>query len=434
MEAEWIVDRSDLRTLLQQEPTWSYRQYATHIGRSLSWVKKWVRRLCQADPDDDTALNSRSRARHHPPPTVAAPVVKRILALRDDSPLARVLGPVGILYYLHRDKALKAAGHRLPTSSATIWKILDRHQRILRPKRPERKPMERPEPMVAWQMDYKDVSVAKAEETGKVQHQVETLNIVDVGTSILVANPVRTDFHAATTIETLAQILQVTGKPESITFDRDPRFVASPLNQDFPSALLRFLSCIGIRANVCPPRRPDLNAFVERFNGTYTRECLQVHCPQNEEETAECNAAFQHHYNYERPNQAITCGNQPPRVAFPELPELPPVPDYVDPDSWLHTIHGRRFIRRVSPTGRIKVNKQVYYLGKAYRKQYVVIHVDAKAKQLVVRQGNQELKRLSIKGLHECILSWSDYVQVICREAVSEWQQYKRRRVRYVHA
>ena len=88
----------------------------------------------------------------------------------------------------------------------------------------------------------------------------------------------------------------------------------------------------------------------------------------------------------------------------------------------------------MSPQGRIKVNKQVYYLGKAYRKQYVVIHVNAKTRELVVRQGNQVIKRLPIKGLRECILAWADYVQLICREALSEWQQHQRRRTQYVSA
>jgi hypothetical protein len=38
-------------------------------------------------------------------------------------------------------------------------------------------------------MSINDVTTVKAEQTDKRLHQVETLNVVDSGTSILVANP-----------------------------------------------------------------------------------------------------------------------------------------------------------------------------------------------------------------------------------------------------
>jgi hypothetical protein len=37
----------------------------------------------------------------------------------------------------------------------------------------------------------------------------------------------------------------------------------------------------------------------------------------------EVTEAFLQHYNEERPHQGQTCGNVPPRVAFPTLPTLP---------------------------------------------------------------------------------------------------------------
>ena len=40
-------------------------------------------------------------------------------------------------------------------------------------------------------------------------------------------------------------------------------------------------------------------------------------------QTREVTAAFREHYNRERPNQALTCGNRPPLVAFPALPPRP---------------------------------------------------------------------------------------------------------------
>jgi hypothetical protein len=42
MEAQWIADRLRLRTLLVTRPDWTQQDLADAVGRSLSWVKKWI--------------------------------------------------------------------------------------------------------------------------------------------------------------------------------------------------------------------------------------------------------------------------------------------------------------------------------------------------------------------------------------------------------
>lgn len=355
------------------------------------------------------------------------------MEIRDHPPegLQRTPGPKAILYYLRKDENLKASGVQIPRSSTTIWKILTGHQRITHPQPVEHKPVERPAPMESWQMDFKSVTTIPAMIDGQLQHPIETLNVVDVGTSILVDNPVRNDFNAETVITTLAQVLATHGKPQVLTFDRDPRFVGSWSGRDYPSALVRFLTCLGIMPNVCPAHRPDKNAFVERLNKTYEYECLRIHRPQDQAAVVDLNPRFREHYNRERPNQALTCHNQPPVVAFPHLPPLPALPSFVDPDGWLHFVHGKRYIRRVNPAGNIKVDKHSYYIGRAYQKQYVVLTMDAKQKQFVVRQKEAILKHLPLKGLHGGTVSFADYLTLISQEAISEWRHYQRQLVRY---
>jgi hypothetical protein len=60
----------------------------------------------------------------------------------------------------------------------------------------------------------------------------------------------------------VAQFVREHGLPAMLTFDNDPRFVGSASGRDFPSALVRFLLCVGVEPNVIPPHRPDLNAYV----------------------------------------------------------------------------------------------------------------------------------------------------------------------------
>jgi acyl CoA:acetate/3-ketoacid CoA transferase len=71
----------------------------------------------------------------------------------------------------------------------------------------------------------KDASTVPAEPEGKQQHVVETLNIIDTGTSVLISSYVRSDFTAETALQALAQTFAEHGLPHSITLDRDTRWV-----------------------------------------------------------------------------------------------------------------------------------------------------------------------------------------------------------------
>jgi hypothetical protein len=134
MEAQWIADRTALRCLSRQHPAWTHTELATCLGRSVSWVKKWLKRLQEAPPDDLTILHSHSRARRTPPPPPDRRIVQKIAEIRENPPenLQRVPGPRAILYYLHRDaseaprpSSLSRAPHarcgKFCASWATSW-------------------------------------------------------------------------------------------------------------------------------------------------------------------------------------------------------------------------------------------------------------------------------------------------------------------------
>ena len=419
MEEQYYADRAQLRQLLHAHPDWPHREFAAQLGRSVGWVKKWRTRLRTAPPDDDRVLWSQSRARKHPPPAVSPVAVARILVIRGHPPagLQRTPGPKAILYYLQRDPELQAQGAALPRSTRTIWRILTQHGRIVRPPRPAHTPLERPAPLTTWQLDFKDASTAPGDPAGKRQHVVEVLNTVDAGTSILLAAQVRDDYTAETSLRAVAQVLQEQGLPAAVTFDRDTRFVGSWSGRDFPSPFVRFWTCLGVTATVCPPHRPDANAFVERYHRSYNSECLQVQRPRTVEEVREVTDRYIHHYNYERPNQARSCGNQPPRVAFPQLPVRPAVPLIVDPDAWLHTVDGRSYVRKVRTNGSVLVDEVPYYITQDLAGQYVALRVETATRTFVVVHHGQEIKRLAIKGLQHRLLSFDAFVDLLAEQA-----------------
>jgi hypothetical protein len=419
MEAQLMADRLRLPTLLTTQPDWSFSDLADALGRSYSWVKKWVKRLREARPDDDGVLTSRSRARKTPPPAISAAVIERILDIRDHPPfnLNRIPGPKAILYYLQQEATTTLAGHSLPRSTRTIWQILRRYQRIVEPSQRCHQPRERPAPLSHWQLDFKHATSVPAEQEGKQQHVVEVLNTVDEGSSLLLDAHARADFSMASAIEAVAATLQTQGLPDAITIDRDPRFVGSSKQRDCPSAFLRLWYCLGVEVTICPPRRPDLNCFVERYHRSYDEECLQVYRPADLDTVRTVTKAYQQHYNAERPHQGATCHNQPPALAHPDLPPRPPVPAFVDPDSWMQVLDGQQYVGRVQRDTSVSIDSVRYYTSQAVVGKEVTLRLDATARQFVIEDKGQELKRVPIQGAGQEPLPFAMFVEQLCQEA-----------------
>jgi transposase InsO family protein len=420
MEVEYYAARANLRRLMRLHPRWTQPHYAQAVGMSLSWVKKWKKRLEEAEPEDEQVLHSRSRARKHPPERISQTVSNRILQMRDEPPegLQRTPGPKAILYYLPRDPDLQ--GERLPRSSRTIYRILQQAGRIAHRLPHLQEPLERPAPMSHWQLDFKDAATVPPEADGKRQHGVEALNTVDEGTSVLVDAQVGADFHAETTLEAVAELFVRHGLPEAVRMDRDVRFVSSPAGSDFPSALVRFCQCLGVGVLLCDPRHPQQNAFVERYHRSYQEECLAVQRPGTLEEVREATAQFQQHYNWSRPHQGLSCGNRPPRVAFPTLPALPAVPDLVDPDRWLRVNDGLHLVRLVRRDGTVRVDLKSYYVGRTWAGQHVALHLSAAKRALLVVHGHQVIKTLPLKGLWGKALRFEEFVRLMMGQARAE--------------
>ncbi len=418
MEAQWQADRSMLRTLLRTQPAWTQRDYADAIGRSVAWVKKWAKRLRTAAPDDVTVLRSQSRARTHPPPRLSQTVIDRLLEIRSrpPAPINRIPGPKTIRYYLEQDPELRAQGLRLPRSTRTIWHILRQYGRIGTQHR-DHVPVPRPAPLSVWQLDFKDVSTVPADPDGKRQQVVEVLDTVDMGTSILLGAQVRPDFTAETALRSVADLVQQHGLPVAVTIDRDPRFVGSALMRDFPTPFVRFWLCLGVAVTICPPRRPDLNAFVERYHRSFEYECIRIYRPHNLETATAVTATYQRFYNDERPHQGLSCANLPPRVAYPALPPLPHVPTTVDADRWLHAYDGHTFVRKVAAKGHVVVDDVPYYLPVALLRQHVALRVDAEVGQFIVEADGRDVRRMAIKGVGVGRLPFWAFVEHLCAEA-----------------
>jgi transposase InsO family protein len=428
MEVDWVCKRAHLRHLLQLHSDWSQQQLADAVGCSKSTVSRWKRRFAEDDPRSVSILFSRSRAPHHHPARVAQEVVERIIEMRLSPPdhLKRTPGPKALLYYLPRDETLRQRGFRLPRSTRTIWKILDEAGLIERAQPVQHSPLPVQGLLEEVQVDFKDVTTVLPDPTapsGKRQHLIEVCNFIDVGSSRLLSAQVHEDFHAETAFDAVITFLRAYGLPTTLTMDRDVRWVGSATGRDFPSALLQFLYCIGVQPTVLPPHHPELNCYVERYNKTYKKECLEISRPGTLEEVRTVTQHFQQHYNGERPHQGRSCRNQPPALAHPVLPTRPALPVTVDPDLWLTALDGRWYPRRVKTDGRIQIDGTYYYIKQDLAGQHIMLRLNASTRCFDVFGGEQFVKSVPIKNLRGERMPLEEYIDLMRERARSEERQ-----------
>jgi len=173
------------------------------------------------------------------------------------------------------------------------------------------------------------------------------------------------DFHEQTAMEAVISFLQTYGRPRQIPFDRDPRWVGGSAGRDFPSPLRRLLLCLGIDPHICPPHRPDKNAYVERYHRTYRQECIQRYQPTTLQEVTRPSP---------RRFSSITTGSVlDPRPDLWQCPAACGLSDLanltsprhlrVDPDGWLTSLNRKMYLRHVGRDGRVDLDLATYSIG-----------------------------------------------------------------------
>ncbi len=183
METEWRITRTRLRDLLRENAHACHRDLAEQLGYSVAWVRKWRKRLAQAAPDDEQVLYGQSHRPKHSPRRVSEQVEERIIELRVtlSEQYKRTVGARTIAAYL-RKEATQWEGV-VPTSSATIWRILRRRQYSLVSTPRDKQPFERPEPGVQWEIDLCTAAQVSPEAPNKQQQGLAVFNVVDRGSS-----------------------------------------------------------------------------------------------------------------------------------------------------------------------------------------------------------------------------------------------------------
>jgi hypothetical protein len=154
-----------------------------------------------------------------------------------------------------------------------------------------------------------------------------------------------------------------------------------------------------------------LNGFVERYHRTYQQECVNIERPATLEQARSATAAFREHYNAQRPNQARSCQNRPPLVAFPHLEPLPRPPEQVEIDGWLKAFEGFHVERKVDAHGQVHLDLRRYYVDVHRIGQRVTLQIEAASRSLLIWHEGILLKTLPLRGFSGGRCSFALFVE-----------------------
>jgi putative transposase len=104
-------------------------------------------------------------------------------------------------------------------------------------------------------------------------------------------------------VEVLTRLSAIHGLPEVIQVDNGPEFTSKALDQ--------WAYENGVRLEFIRPGRPVENAFIESFNASLRKECLNAHWFQSIEEARWRVEEWRKEYNGERPHSSL--GDLTPR-------------------------------------------------------------------------------------------------------------------------
>ena len=137
-----------------------------------------------------------------------------------------------------------------------------------------------------------------------------TLNVLDEGNREGLAVEVALSFPAVRVTALLDQLVAIHGAPTALRCDNGPEFISAELEA--------WCARHGVRLIHIQPGKPNQNAYIERFNGSYRKEVLDAYLFGSLDDVRVETERWLTIYNTRRPHDSL--GRVPPLTFLPRSP------------------------------------------------------------------------------------------------------------------
>ena len=325
-------------------PDANISELCRRFGISRKTGYKWLGRGQLVCPD----LQDRSRRPQTSPRRTAPGVEAHVLSLRHSYP-----------YYGARKirRLLVREGLERPPASSTITAILDRNGLLRGDRRRVRnwQRFEEPAPNALWQMDFKGHFPLS-------RGRCHPLTVLDDHSRFCICLAACPDEQDGTVRRQLTAAFQRYGLPERVLTDNGGPWGSS--GQGVHTHFTAWLIRLGVAVSHGRPLHPQTQGKDERFHRTLKLELISQRPVWHD--NAEVQVAFDSYrpvYNFERPHEAL--GFEVPGSRYAPSPRaFPSVLPAIDYDSEFD-------VRRVHESGRVKLKRQRFFVGKAFAREPV---------------------------------------------------------------
>jgi transposase InsO family protein len=365
-----------IRMFLEYESgNWSVSELCRRYGVCRDTFYEWRKRKESGDP---AWFQDRSHAPLQCWQTTDGAIADQVIAARRRFPY---LGPRKLLAVLDRE----APGIAWPAAS-TIGTLL-KHAGLVAPIKRRRRALDQRRPCTAvtnandeWSTDFKGWFRTRD------QRRIDPLTVADSHSRFLIELRI-----AAPTIKGVRPYFERAfreyGLPLAIRCDN-----GSPFGSRGPGGLTR-LSAWWLKLGIVPhfihPASPQENGRHERMHRTLKAQTSAPPARNAPEQQARFDV-FRHHYNQERPHEAL--GQRPPAELYTRSPRAMPSREE---DPWYDAEHQ---VRRVRSNGEIKWKGEFIFIGEALVDELVGI-AELQTGDYVVRFCNLDIGLIDRHGL-----------------------------------
>ena len=342
------------RRVLAQEQ--SKAALCREYGISRPTGDKWIKRYQQGE-----SLSNRSRAPQSIPGKISAEIEAEIVQLRKRYP---ALGAVKLR------RMMEDAGHTDLPCARTFNNIFQRHNLIGQEESSAATPIQRFEkstPNEMWQADFK----GHFEMANGVR--CHPLNIIDDYSRMnICCEPLLTETYAEVK-PCMERLFQEYGMPFSLLCDNGNPW-GTPQSTGFTQfeVWLMELGILTLHGRIL---HPQTQGKEERFNGSFTKECLNHHKIQDQADAARIFAEYRDFYNHVRPHMALNLEvpSSRYRISQRKYPSKITEWEYSD-DIKIH---------HVKQTGYITIRGQGYFLSEAFGNKQIGFRESSKGAHLI---------------------------------------------------